>query len=903
MDSEIRHPISNKSVPYGLGSLIHAAVANNDVSMFQHLIDENASIVNDVNERHETPLHLATSRDTDPMICEKLIAIGADANALNLWGQSPIHYAAINESVQAINALLETEAIDVTLTDCNGYNALHCFVSNTEAYTTEWVNVVQSLIDAGIDINSQTTFGYHVLHRLAGKEDNTEFIKFILRNFPEVKPNILDQKGENFLHIYVKSELCEEILLLFQEIALGAFGSCSRKNLQELLNQKNHNGLTPFRIMIETGNRTKENVVQMLDIGALSNITDNYGNSILYRLINVPCADDIVEEILKTGINVNARNIFGQTLSAYLWCSMSFEILMHHNIDLNMTDRWGCSPLVSVMKWRPIPEHIKCLIDAGALTDTQDQYGSTAMHMAAYHDYHEQVQLLLDNGAKQNVNDTFGDTPKDTAIRNFALKSVDTFKTFEQCETIYTRTAHSVFDILGFMKAEVTLPELCQAPTTRALLGLPENIEGFLEDLYSTKVSAFSTKDGEEAMIVQEMRGLVQSICQKVVGYDSRFELTIFPTGSTVEGTKVGCPDEFDFVLCLKTIEQLVEIVKTPDSINTGYACLRFKDRSIAKRYLPFADCDGWFLPYPYLKYLFHYLDRALNEANLWDGGNIYCSFEDKLRCIPEKPVFNFSVYWIGAKHKHLKISVDLVPGVYKEEWWPADSGVNGLPLMNEDVKNAGCFILLQSPKSGIDIARISQMDDNINYVTAGEAFGQWRLLRISAAPAEISLMKSLPEVYRKSYRLGKIFKNKDVFPELRLTEAPSQILALLYQFEDHDFKKETVSPGRLRKSYMLKNCIFYVAQEMGAMDRTSDNPSVLSIMKRMFLHLLYRADDGIFRPYFLPFSDVFEFKKEENMSSRKRKIFDIKRELAIKYLLDILGVDLKPSDRRFYLV
>ena len=435
----------------------------------------------------------------------------------------------------AIKVLLHHGAITPKITDCNGYNALHCLVSNSDLFSNEWVDMFDTLIAAGIDINSQTKFGYHVLHRVAKKKDNKKFIKYIFSRFPNVKANTLDQKGENFLHMYVKSERSDEIFPLINKVAWREFASCSRENLKELLNQKNFNGVTPFRIMIESGNVRQANVIQMLSIGASCDTMDNFGNTILHRIINMH--EGIVEILLKTGIDVNTRNIFGQSLSAYVWSDASFAMLMHQKLDLNVTDRWGCSALVSIMKWKPEPRHIQRLIDAGANPDTPDQYGSAAMHMAAYHDYSDYVQLLLDNGTRGNLKDTFGDTLRDTAVQTFALKSLKVFEKLDQCETIYKRKTHGLEDVLGAMKREVTLTELRKAQTSRSLLGLPESINGFFDDLYSSKVSAFSQEDGEESLIVKEVRGLVQTICQKVVEYDSRFEMTIFPTGSTVEGT------------------------------------------------------------------------------------------------------------------------------------------------------------------------------------------------------------------------------------------------------------------------------------------------------------------------------------------------------------------------------
>ena len=210
--------------------LFYTAIANNKVRQVHQMLEENARLVNYKNERHETALHIATHRKTDPSICELLLDYGADVNALNFWGQSPLHHAAMHGSVVAIKVLLHHGAITPKITDCNGYNALHCLVSNSDLYSNEWVDMFDTLIAAGIDINSQTRFGYHVLHRVAKKKDNTKFIKYILSRFPNVKANTLDQKGENFLHMYMKSERPDEIFPLVNRVAWREFASCSREN-------------------------------------------------------------------------------------------------------------------------------------------------------------------------------------------------------------------------------------------------------------------------------------------------------------------------------------------------------------------------------------------------------------------------------------------------------------------------------------------------------------------------------------------------------------------------------------------------------------------------------------------------------------------------------------------------
>ena len=76
-------PVPDESV-----ILFYTAIANNKVRQVHQMLEENARLVNYKNERHETALHIATHRKTDPTICELLLDYGADVNALNFWGQS-----------------------------------------------------------------------------------------------------------------------------------------------------------------------------------------------------------------------------------------------------------------------------------------------------------------------------------------------------------------------------------------------------------------------------------------------------------------------------------------------------------------------------------------------------------------------------------------------------------------------------------------------------------------------------------------------------------------------------------------------------------------------------------------------------------------------------------------------
>jgi hypothetical protein len=247
----------------------------------------------------------------------------------------------------------------------------------------------------------------------------------------------------------------------------------------------------------------------------------------------------------------------------------------------------------------------------------------------------------------------------------------------------------------------------------------------------------------------------------------------------------------------------------TKECRETGFACLKFAEDPVPEPYLQFCDCEGYFLAFPFLQLFSRYLKRALNERKIWQLGNLHYSFEDKIVVISGKPVFNFDVNWIGSVYKQLKISIDLVPAVYRKGYWPPNINISGFPMKTDEARNAGCFLLLQTRSNEFD-TKGRKMNDNLSYTTNNdENISQKRMLRVSAAPAEIALMKSLPENFRRAYILAKILKSKDVCPTIEIDKDVSEQYGYEKRF------KGSVHPSRTIKSYMLKNCTFYRWLEM----------------------------------------------------------------------------------------
>ena len=885
---------------------LHCAVLLNDVDAC--LRESETANVNDVNAKKETPLHIAAMNTSEEgtLLTEILVGKGGDVNSQNKWGQTPLHYAAIAGCLQNLKTLTAVTNIDTNIVDVNGYNALHCLIGSGKVpsldnfedmedadgeLSSDLKKAIHLLVNVGTSINCQTKSGHSILHLASTRNDNTPLLKHILQNFPEIDLRPKNKMGENFLHVYVGSEIFEEICDVLDEIA--------EKNLpvlKELLTDKNVLGKTPWNTMIDDGNVSEEVIQRILSYGVSVKTVDNLGNTALHRIGGVSAGiyySGIIDLLVSAGADVNAENVYGESPGAVLFLKDVFDVFVKYETDFNKRDRWGRSPLVSVMKHRPIPDLIRKLIVEGkADVSATDIYGSTPLHFAAYHNYPEQVELLLSHGADKTVIDELQDRPLDTIRRHCSY----------QCHQILDASDGSALEDPRNKTFEQTLLDIprmipsssiTSAEDVQKLLGLPEeNLDGFIDNLMTMYYFRSPEVAKEAAAVVAEVNTLVESLCLKVAEYDSRFEMSVFPSGSSAEGTKVGRPDEFDFVLCLDKLNDKTEVVLTEECLETGYACLRFTESPVSNEYLPFSDEHGYFLALPFLQHFFKYLRRALYEMNVWKSGPLYYNFEDKMEVLHGKPVFNFSVYWMGSIYKQLKMSIDLVPVVYKRGWWPPNIDVKEISLINESVIAAGCFLMLQTRAQDFDKNR-HLLNDSISHtcnIYSDETNGvRRRMLRISATPAEITLMKSLPEKFRHGYALAKIVKSEDVCPEIEIDELPTSLYSRLKKFRER--KPLPVKPTGLIKSYMLKQCTFYVVQEMSpGLEHNCTDLKISEIAAKLYKYLLLFADERSLKPYFLPFSDIFEFERDQPKSCYTDFMLQLRRELCLKLILGMLN-------------
>lgn len=328
-----------------------------------------------------TPLHHAVSARNIESV-KKLLAGKADIKAADKAQNSVLHFACRGKDPKAeIITLLLKNGADVNAKDRGGTTPF-MLVNSSDTYNPE---VISAIFTAKPDINAQNSRGETALMLCIRKFTATNpRIPASMLVIPGIKLDIQDKDGNSAMHIAAAFRINMDKAAYVVD-ALGE--KKANPNLQDKY------GRTPLFLAVETDNAQAIGV--LLDkFKADPNLKNNDGNCpILFAAQhgNVP--------LLKALIGKKA--------------------------DLNVIDNNGATPLVLALRAKEMRDF---LIASGADLETQVMdRGMKILHFAIENfSDGEPACYLLEKGANPNSTDMFGDTPLHYAARERNLMVVKT---------------------------------------------------------------------------------------------------------------------------------------------------------------------------------------------------------------------------------------------------------------------------------------------------------------------------------------------------------------------------------------------------------------------------------------------------------------------------------------------
>ncbi|MFC2387414.1 ankyrin repeat domain-containing protein [Treponema socranskii] len=417
-------------------------------AMYRILI-EHAADVAKKDAYGDTVLHTATMTSLTPSILELLVAGGADVNARNKDGVSPLliaiqkrnfaHVKFYAERGADINSADKAGDTPLTLALKDGQAMLEMLVNRTNAlshdsngntplHTAVIVNAsieqIRYLISLTDDINARNSDGNNALY-LAVERNNKKIGELLLAKNADIFST--NNANDSPLHLALKKGGDTQGWLITSRTISATDGSGNtalhyavewglKKAALSLIEKganpeaKNANGETPLFSAAKTNDPAMTALI--VKGGSSIKARDNFGSSPLHTAVRWD-ADASVRELVQLGIDVNAQNVAGKSAlsEAVLAGKLSTaKLLIDSGADINASDNTGRTILMDAIRSRNA-DVIAMLLSNKANPQIQEINGRNAYHEAVLTGDARIIALVRDAGGKALSRDKNGNTP------------------------------------------------------------------------------------------------------------------------------------------------------------------------------------------------------------------------------------------------------------------------------------------------------------------------------------------------------------------------------------------------------------------------------------------------------------------------------------------------------------
>ncbi|APR98546.1 ankyrin repeat domain-containing protein [Wolbachia endosymbiont of Folsomia candida] len=448
---------------------LHYAVFHGHNEVISRLLTEEAIDINAQDNEGKAPLHHATFWEVDNEMIDILVKKGAKIDIQDYKDNTPLHYAANVGYIDSVG-LLTKRSDNVNLVNKDGDTALHIALNNKDERVPEAI-----LENAkNIDVNIKNKKGESPLLLAAGVS-TTNIVEKILA------------KGANIdkycLHNAAKNVYAEEILndidsyediqskVVDQFISLGcevnakdeggstplfyAVEHCNNEVAKQLVHKgadtsvRNKKGYTVFEYAVKTNSLEALSAIlphkidecgneldKEIDIDKakeiLTKIIDNQGNTLLHWTVRYGCDREILNFLVESGIDINAKNKNG-VAPIHIAAKYGREDLIEFFIEKKARINVQCGKFT-----KSEIDDLEKVKEKGDFTEGEFIYirdseknikkdiehkKETPISIAAGNNHGNTVGMFLSNGAKANISDSRGWTPIYIAIRTACDKS------------------------------------------------------------------------------------------------------------------------------------------------------------------------------------------------------------------------------------------------------------------------------------------------------------------------------------------------------------------------------------------------------------------------------------------------------------------------------------------------
>ena len=682
------------------------------------------------------------------------------------------------------------------------------------------VEELKKLISCSVRPDVQTRRGRTALH-YAAENGHREIVGLLLGLGAQV--DLPNKWGRTALHYAASKHRLDCIQALIDN---GA-----NPNKQDVDKQ------TPLYHAVAASARWMNDEVEVCDtvlrdsVACYTGMRDHTGHSIHGSDTALANTNNVYDNGIREGIRHDTRVLATEMLDTVV--RYTILILISAGANADIPDKSGVTPLHLAAELGNSKICIHLLEEGRAQVNACDQYGATPLQYAAYQGHKNIAKILFSHGAfsgdcvaKQNgmsfVKQGISSPKRELqplAHRDISGLTSSNGEHFDTKKEEFAKLGHleNVEPAESEGSKELLLSE--EASLSLMLLHLNET-----EGLGCVKRIA------EVERIEQDIGRYIEVALQGMIQAKPRFSYSLLKSGSTSENTKVGDPDEIDYMCCLTELSEVCYPYQTSCDPH-GYLRIKVQRQSL-NQWNDCVDKDGFLIAEKLHQHFHSMFDLHSENSDLTAMSNCLHKMRD-YRERPElgvtvdmsktKPGSKLYFLWRGCQFKRLIVEVDLIPAV-KILGWPQTAIVP---------PQEGCSLYHVIPKVSPSLQ---------NNPSAGL---YWR---ISTSLAEKSLFKTMSAPALACYTICKLLMHNSNPIQLFshsmdcANQDLQQLLVILLRLKSYD---------ALINSYLLKMIFF---REKAKLRQGSDWEwsTVGSRVLRLLNKLLVELNQGYVPSYFL---------------------------------------------------